>query len=186
MKDLDKSGFEQLFREFYAPLCRYGVGIIGDSDQSEDIVQQAFVKMWNKREEMDLSRSLKSYLYTSVRNACINYIRDHKKFRSQVLDIDIYGTDTVSSFMDGDEILQADELTEKIRIALSKLPEKSREVFVMSRMEQMKYREIAEKLGVTVKTVEAHMSKALKILREELKDYLVIWLLLNYGFWIFY
>jgi RNA polymerase sigma-70 factor (ECF subfamily) len=180
MAHLDKSSFEELFRQHYAALCRYAVGIIGDSEQSEDIVQHSFVKMWNKRADMDLSRSLKSYLYTSVRNACINYIRDQKKFRSEFLDIEIYASDAVSAFTDGLERVQAGELQEKIQKALAALPDKSREVFVMSRIEQMKYREIAEKLGVKQKTVEAHMSRALKILREELSDYLFLLLVVSF------
>lgn len=174
---LNKASFEDLFKQHYAALCRYAVGIIGDADQSEDVVQQSFVKMWNKRAEMDLSRSLKSYLYTSVRNSCINYLRDKKKFKSELLDIDIYASGMESGSTDALENMQAGELKEKIQKALAALPEKSREVFVMSRIEQMKYREIAEKLGVTQKTVEAHMSRALKILREELSDYLFLLLI---------
>lgn len=177
MTKLDKSGYEQLFRQHYAALCRYGLSIIGDADQSEDIVQQVFVKLWNKRSEMDMSRSLKSYLFTSVRNACINYIRDTKKFQSEILDIEIYANDVASGFTDGATNLLAGELEQRIRSAMNKLPEKSLEVFQMSRTENLKYKEIAEKLGVTVKTVEAHMSKALKMLREELKDYLVFLIL---------
>jgi len=126
-----------------------------------------------------MTRSIKSYLYTSVRNACINHIRDNKKFRSSVLDVEIYGNDLSTAFEDGLEQLETEELAEKIQDALKQLPAKSLEVFKMSRMENMKYKEIAEHLGVTVKTVEAHMSKALRILREELKDYLILWILFS-------
>jgi RNA polymerase sigma-70 factor (ECF subfamily) len=181
MNDLNHNYYEKLFREHYEALCRFGLGMIGDPDQAEDIVQQAFIKLWNKRMEMDLSRSVKAYLYASVRNSCINHIRDNKKFRSRVLDIEIYGDENAPVIADGFQTLVAGELSNKIEAAFEKLPEKSKAVFMMSRLDRMKYREIAEKLGITEKTVEAHMSKALKILRIELKDYLILWFLLVYG-----
>ena len=176
MTFLDGNTYEKLFSEHYASLCRYANAMLKDMDQSEDIVQQAFIKLWNKREQMDLSRSVKSYLYTSVRNLSINYIRDQKKFQSSVLDVEIYQSGQAMSLGLDPGNLMADELAEKIERALAGLPEKSLEVFKLSRFENLRYREIAEKLGVTVKTVEAHMSKALKLLREELKDYLLLFI----------
>jgi RNA polymerase sigma-70 factor (ECF subfamily) len=177
MKELDKGGYEQLFREYYPALCRYATGIIGDPDDSEDIVQQVFVRLWNRRKEMDMNRAVSSYLYTSVRNTCINYIRDNRKFQSQELDIDIHLSEALPDKSDGPVHLYAEELEERIRVALLKLPEKSLVVFQMSRLENKKYKQIAEKLGITVKTVEAHMSRALRILREELRDYLLFLIL---------
>jgi len=183
MKRLGKTVFEELFRQHYASLCHYAVSIMSDPEQSEDIVQKAFIKLWDRRSEMDMERSIKSYLYTMVRNASINFLRDKKKFSSSFLDLELFIQNNASGIVDGLENLQAEELSNKIQNAIEKLPEKSLEVFNLSRFEHLKYKEIAEKLNVTVKTVEAHMSRALKILREELKDYLVLWMVIA-GVWI--
>ena len=174
---LEKPEFEILFRQHYQALCHFAFGLVADMDQAEDLVQQVFIGVWEKRAQMDPARSLKSYLYTSVRNRAINHIRNTRKFSSQILDSDIYGPGDpgLPATVTGDLI--AMELTEKIGKVLAEMPQKSLEVFQLSRFEGMKYKEISEKLGVTVKTVEAHMSRALKILRDELKDYLLLFIL---------
>jgi len=112
-----------------------------------------------------------------VKNRCLNYLRDQKKFQSQVLDIE--GGDI--DLGEEDLNLEAKELEARIEEALSQLPEKCRQVFEMSRYNGMKYKEIAEELDISPKTVEAHMSKAIKTLREGLQHYLLLLLI----FWIF-
>jgi len=124
-----------------------------------------------------LQKSIQSYLFTSVRNRCFNYIRDQKKYRSEVLDLETH--DFEISFEE--DTMAMSELKDKVAAALNELPEKCRLVFEMSRYNNMKYKEIAEELDVSVKTVEAHMTKALKSLRENLEDYHFV-LLLIYGF----
>lgn len=169
--------FGQLFKEQFGPLCGFAGGYIRDADAAKEIVQEVFVNLWQRRETIEPGLSVKSYLFTSVRNRCLNYIRDHKKFQSYILDVET--EERFPSWEPG--YLEEEETGRKIESALAKLPEKCREVFELSRFEEMKYAEIAEKLGISVKTVEVHISKALRILREELKDLLMILLFLLFN-----
>ncbi len=165
---LNKAGFESLFKSHFSYLCNFAKQYVEDADTAQDICQKVFINLWEKRQSLDASKSIKSYLFTSVRNRCLNHIRDQKKFRSQVLDLDCAGFDIVEQ----DDHFAEEELAKKIEQALNGLPEKCRKVFEMSRFQEMKYREIAEELSVSQKTVEAHMSKAMKHLRKALGDYL--------------
>lgn len=166
----DKTQFESLFKSHYQFLCNYAQQYVEDADAAQDICQKIFIKLWEKREEIDPEQSIKSYLFTATRNRCLNYIRDNKKYRSTLLDIDCADFEIVAE----EDTFAEEELKEKIETALNNLPEKCRLVFKMSRYQNMKYKEIAEELDISQKTVEAHMSKAMKSLRTELKDY---WLL---------
>jgi len=132
------------------------------------------MNLWNTRDSITSEKSVKSYLYTSVKNRGLNWVRDHKKFRSYVLDIEIEDYDMVYER----DSLSESEVLQKINKAMEKLPERCRQVFELSRFEELKYKEIAEKLGISVKTVEVQVSKALKILRIELKDLLAILIIL--------
>jgi len=174
---LSKKEFEELFRLHYTFLCNFARQYVGESEAAEDLTQGVFVTLWEKREEIDPQRSIKSLLFTMVKNRCLNYLRDQKKFQSQVLDIE--GGDI--DLGEEDLNLEAKELEARIEEALSQLPEKCRQVFEMSRYNGMKYKEIAEELDISPKTVEAHMSKAIKTLREGLQHYLLLLLI----FWIF-
>ncbi|MBK7407769.1 MAG: RNA polymerase sigma-70 factor [Saprospirales bacterium] len=172
---LDKPLFEQLFKAHFVALCNFGYQLVQDMDSAKDIAQKVFINLWENREGIDPKRSVQSYLYTSVRNRCLNHIRDQKKYRSQVLDLEIM--DIEISIESDDSGLE--ELQDKITEALSTLPEKCRLVFEMSRFQDKKYKDIAAELNISEKTVEAHMSRALKTLREELKEYFPLFLLLG-------
>lgn len=162
--------FKNLFEDHYTALCRFAAGYLADHDTAEEIVQQVFINLWNQRETIDPDKQVNSYLFTSVKNRCLNHIRDHKKFRNYYLDIETEMEIPVAER----DIVSEQELEKRVAEALGKLPEKCREVFDLCRFEEMKYQEVAVKLGISIKTVEAQMSKALKILREELKG---IWVL---------
>ena len=166
--------FEQLFREHFEVLCYFAKGYVSDFDTSQEIVQEVFINLWNKRESITSDKSVRSYLYTSVKNRSLNWLRDHKKFRSYVLDIEI---EDHTTFFEHDN-LEMNELKKRIEDAMDKLPERCREIFELSRFEELRYKEIAAKLGLSVKTVEVQVSKALKILRNELKDLVEIIMLL--------
>lgn len=168
------TAFNKLFNEFYSPLCRFAIGFVIDHDSAEEIVQQVYVNLWSKHEQIDTGKSIRTYLYTSVKNRCLNYLRDQKKFRSYYLDVE---AELEIPVAEKDIISEAD-LNKQITEALDKLPPKCREIFMLCRFEDMKYKEIAEKLNISQKTVEAQMSKALKIMREELKDLFLLLLLL--------
>ncbi len=169
-KGLDKVLFEKLFKQYFEPLCAFAKSYIYDLEASKDIVQKAFINLWNNREKIDASKPVKSYIYTSVRNLCLNHIRDNKKFNSQILDFDSVDENLFTAESDN---LEVGELQTKIDKAIDALPEKSRQIFEMSRFEDLKYKQIAEKLEVSIKTVEAHISKALKLLKVDLEDYIL-------------
>lgn len=176
-KTLDRQLFEQLFKVNFVPLCSFARGFVYDTDSAKEIVQDVFINLWQKRETIEQEKSVRAYLFQSVRNRCLNHIRDNQKFRSHYLDVELEQNNQAWDY----DHLVGEEIHKKIEAAIQKLPEKCREVFELSRFEEMKYNEIALKLGISVKTVEVHMSKALKSLREELKDLMMILLLLFLG-----
>lgn len=172
-----KTDFEQLFKAHFAHLCNFAYQYVADEDTAKDITQKVFIYLWENREKVDPEKSIRSYLFTSVKNRCLNHIRDHKKYRSKVLDLDIHDFE-ISYEEDGFAEI---ELKKRIDQALDLLPEKCKMVFQMSRFKDMKYKDIAESLDISVKTVEAHMSRALRTLRSELDDY-IYFLVLIYFF----
>lgn len=174
LKNSDKQVFEQLFRSCYVPLCNYAAGIVSDKDEAEDIVQQTMITFWEKRETIEITTSVKSYLYRAVHNQALNKIR-HDKVR-QEHSKDVQSAGEQESEAASGKILQQ-EMQAKIAEAINQLPDQCRTVFQLSRFENLKYLEIANHLGISVKTVENHMGKALRLMRISLKDYLPLFLL---------
>ncbi len=171
---LDRTAFEELFRTFFPGLVLFAMKYVPDQDTAKEIVHNVFLNLWEKRTKVDTASPLKSYLFTSVHNRCLNHIRDQKKFDRDESHIERLDS---AEFADGTDRLEEQELEQRIYDALQALPDKCREVFTLNRFEGLKYAEVAEKLGISVKTVEAQMSKALKILREKLIDYLTMLIL---------
>lgn len=171
MKDGNKAAFEKLFHEHYQMLCRFGYRWVQDAEQVEEIVQEIFVGLWEKRETLTITGSFKSYLFSAIRNACLNHIK-HLNVRAEH---QTYVQATANPNLNSvDQQVQASELARAIADAVEELPERCKAVFKLSREEGKKYAEIAEELDISIKTVENQMGKALKMLRERLKDYLVI------------
>lgn len=168
----DLNTFEMVFRDYYKPLVRYGTTFLKDSDEAEDVVQQVFVSMWEKRSQQDIHTSVRALLYKAVHNACLNRIK-HRKVR-MVYAEELKATQEQASQVD---LVQANELDEKIQLAVANMPEQCAKIFKMSRFEQLRYQEIADQLGLSIKTIENQMGKALRIIREELKDYLPLLIL---------
>lgn len=173
IKTLDQRNFEAVFKAYFAGLTYFAQKFVYDIDTSKEIVHDVFVKLWEKRNELDLSKSLKSYLFTSVHNRCLNYIRDNKKF-----DKSDFSENVFNNYAENNDFLIEAEVKAKINSVMQKLPEKCRQIFEMNRFEGKKYHEIAQELDISIKTVEAQMSKALRIFREDLKEYLPIYLIL--------
>lgn len=170
MKTGDRESFNQIFRRYYTPLLRFCIRFVGDTDTAAEIVQDLFVKLWSSREKLSFTTGFEPYMTRSVRNAAISYInkeRSHAEANERV-----FGGVGESDSNDPSETLQSNNLEASYRQVLATMPEKRREVFLASRFEGLKYNEIAEKLGVSQKTVEAHMSAAIRQLREGLKEYL--------------
>lgn len=163
---LSENLFNSLFQEHYTHLCNFSYQFTLDTEASKDVVQKVYIDLWNKRAQYDPNKSIKSYLFTSVRNRSLNYIRDQKKLTSLSLE-HIYED---SLIVTEEEDIDQENLSKIVNQALDSLSDKVKEVFLMSRYQGMKYKEIAEELDVSQKTVEAHISKAMKILRTFVKD----------------
>lgn len=171
MKSLDKAAFEELFKSYFTPLCSFAQKYVNDVDEAKDIVHNVFINLWNKREEIDMETSLKSYLFQGVYNRSLNFIRDHKK----LVQFDTpQSVAELNQYVESKDHLESNEAESRINNALDDLPEKCREIFLMNRFDGLKYREIAEKLNISIKTVETQMSRALKTLRERLSDMIIL------------
>lgn len=157
--------FEQLFKTYFTSLTHFAIKYLGDMDDAKNLVHEVYIALWEKYDDMEVNSNFKSYLYTAVRNRCLNAIRDRKK----VVELNV--VDKEKQVQESDD-LEVNELAAEIDFAINSLPEKCRMVFEMSRKEELKYAEIAEKMNISVKTVEAQMSKALKLMREHLADFL--------------
>ena len=176
-----KDGFKNIFQQFFQPLYYLSSQYLEDHDEAKEVVQEAFVKLWEIRQNLYEDSNIRNFLFTLVKNNCLNLLKrkqlllkHHEKLRWMEMH---YQYESLSRM--GSDYLEFNELREKIDLAIKNLPEHCRIVFEMSRFEELKNREIAEKLGVTQKTVEAHLTKALKILRNDLKDYLPVILALT-------
>ena len=168
---LDKETFERLFKEEFKGLVLFSIQYVKDYEAAREIVQEAFVGLWEKRDKIDPSRPVKSYISTTVRNRSLNYLRDNKKFDTRILTQEnLY---PLASYEHTDVLIEK-ELQDQIHQAISDLPEKCREVFLLSRNEHLKYQAIADHLQISIKTVETQISKALQHMRVRLKEYLII------------
>ncbi len=166
LKEGNMEAFNTLFQKYYQPLCAYAHRYVGHEDL-EEIVQDLFMWLWNNHENLDIHTSLSSYLFRATHTRCLNKIAQNKvKQRIETIYWKNYtGNDTIEDY-------QIDELTNRIHEAINRLPESYREAFIMHRFNDKSYKEIAESLNVSTKTVDYRIQKALKQLREDLKDYL--------------
>ena len=178
LKAGDLTAFEMLFRTYYQPLCNYAFTFVQDRDEAEEIVQSTFLNIWEKRESLSIHTGVKPYLYAMVRNACLNVLK-HEKIKQQHAAMEMAvaerSTESVA------RTVMASELETKIYQAMDRLPEQCRLIFKLSRFEELKYAEIAQHLNISIKTVENQMGKALRIMREQLKDYLPLLIILMNG-----
>jgi RNA polymerase sigma-70 factor, ECF subfamily len=160
--------FEQLFRELYAPLCSYANKIVNDKDKAEEIVQDIFYGIWKNKEKLEIKISIKSYLYKAVQNNCLQLIQHQHvedKYRQHVI------ANLVEYQIDPVREMEVNEMNSAIEKTLESLPERCRQIFNMSRFDGLKYKEIAQKLDISTKTVEANMGKALNAFRQNLKHF---------------
>jgi RNA polymerase sigma-70 factor (ECF subfamily) len=162
--------FEQVFRSHFKSLHSYACTIMRDSITAEEIVQGIFVKLWEKKEEIEIKENISVYLYRAVHNESLNYLK-HLKVRSAYQSYAMRRQPSNDHQKAGEKI-SLNELEKKLEKALRELPEQCRTIFQLSRFEDLKYREIADRLGLSIKTVENQMGKALKLLRLKLVDFL--------------
>jgi len=172
LKD-DEEAFRILFFEFFSSLCVFAHRYVNSWESCEDIVQETFFKIWKNRKNIEINSSCRNFLITSVRNSCIDYLRrqetEHAWQENALRRLSTSTTEDLYSRVELEQILNE---------ALTRLPENIRVVFEKNRFEGKTYAEIATEHEISVKTVEAYMTKALKQLRLELKDYLPLVILL--------
>ena len=173
LKHGDREAFDQIFRMYYAQLTRFCLQYVPDRDTAEELVQDFFVKLWIRREDFEIKISLKSYLFKSVCNFAYSYLSQQKYQKEKI-------QKAMEKFSAAEQKNPFEKLNEKemetiIQRAIDTLPEKRREVFLMSRDEGLKNKEIAERLNISVKTVERQMTKALDYLRKVVGQ-LLIWI----------
>ena len=153
-------------------MCFFAQKYVKDFETAKEIVQDAFLSLWEKRETIDMSRPVKSYLTTIIHNKCTNYLRDNSKFDHYILNLE--NLIDVPEYEGSDSMVEG-ELKVKIDAAIQELPAKCREVFIMSRYENLKYQEIADKLQISVKTVENSLNYTMNFIKNRLgKDSLVL------------
>ena len=163
----DKQEFEKLFRSSYVSLVRYAKTLIRDLDASEEIVQELFFRLWQDRQTIRIESSLNGYLYRSVHNRALHYL-EHQKVVSRHAGEVLAAADMTSEPVT--DAIYYHELQARVARVLERLPERCRLIFKMNRFEGLKYNEIADKLAVSLKTVEADMGKALKEFRKALAE----------------
>lgn len=163
----DNGAYEMVFREYYRPMTAYAFRFLGNLADSESTVQDVFLRLWQKRKEIMITSSLQNYLFRSVKNHCINYI-EHEKIKTGYQTMVIRDEADRSEYS---EFFLEFGLKKRIEAAIALLPAKRQEIFRLAREDGLKYREIAERLEISVKTVETQMTLALRQLRESLKEY---------------
>ena len=170
----DIKAFEMLYNEQYIPLCHFSQRFVFDLDTAREIVQDVFVHIWEKRTSLPVEISLKPYLYTSVRNKSIDYLKhlnvENKFEKRRIREIQDPANNSFNTNDHPLDGLITKELENSIKDAIENLPEKCKEIFKLSRFKGLKYREIAEELNISVKTVETQMSRAIESLKEKLSN----------------
>ena len=158
----DRNAFATLFKEYYARLCEYSFLLVKDKEAASELVQDLFVKFWENRAKADI-KSIKAYLFKSIHNNSIKYLNQKKNFES-INETKEYGYVLPHDF----------ELTEMMEKSLNELPPKCKKIFMMSRVGKLRHNEIAEKLGISSRTVEVQIRKATIILKDKLKEFRVL------------
>ena len=164
IRDGNTAVFKQVFDACYEGLCHYAFTVLRDADEAEDVVQGMFMKLWERREELNITSALRSYLFKSVYNQCLNQL-EHRSVKNKFQEYKL----TQSEVSQPPEVFD-DEVDTKIKKAIEALPSQCRTIFIMSRYDEMRHAEIAEKLNISVNTIQNQICKALKILRDELKE----------------
>lgn len=167
--------FETVFKTHFKSLYIYACSILKDEETAEEIVQNTFYKLWEKKEKIEVQQSIKSYLYRAVHNECINHIR-HNKVRANYQNYAAMNTNESEAGKDNATLR---ELQQKIDTALNELPEQCRTIFQLSRYEELNYKEISDKLGISISTVKNQVGKALRVLRYKLSEFLPSLILLT-------
>lgn len=168
----DIKAFEELFYYYYSPLCWYAASITGRMEVAEEIVEELFYVLWRDREQLHIFQSLRSYLYRATRNQSLQFC-EHEEIKDRHREAVLSGVNAqVSETTDAQQQMEYEELQHLINQTLDQLPERRKQIFKMHRSQGLKYAEIAELLSLSVKTVEAEMTKALRTLKKGIENYI--------------
>jgi RNA polymerase sigma-70 factor (ECF subfamily) len=179
LADDDEQALEYLFWQHYTALKGVSYRIVGNNELAKDLVQDVFARLWEKRHQLNISKPVKAYLLRAVINRSLNHVRDHSKMHVVSLDT-LKPEQHATPPNETGAKLEAHELNSLIAGTIQELPLKCRLAFQLSRDEEMSYNEIASHMGISVKAVEKHISKALKKLRDSLNTYLNNLMLFNW------
>lgn len=164
----DNAAFEAIFRQWYAPLVATTAALLRDRGPAEEVVQDVLLELWRRRETLTFEQSVRAYLFQAARNRALNYLRRER--------VETRGEPTIAATMPTPEPADSEVREAEVRVAIEAaiagLPDRCREVFELSRIQGLKYSEIATELGISVKTVEAQMGKALRVMREKLAPWM--------------
>jgi len=177
----DEETYIFLFREYYVSLCAYSRRYVGRKDIAEEIVSDTFLKIWERRKQLEINTSVKAYLFHAVCNNSLNYLRKLKTENNlgeyfRETSSENLGFEVTSEEIEEQSLIM-ENMSQKIEAAVKKLPEQQQRAFRLKRMEGKKTREVAEIMELSIKTIEMHLSKATLHLRKNLKDYLPSFLL---------
>lgn len=176
LKNGDSKAFESVFNVWYEPLVNFANEYISDLEWAKNIVQSIYMRLWEKHSLVDPDSNLKSYLYMSTRNACLSHLRhirvENAYFEKAIRTNEDYQLNYEALEELNIEQIDFTKLEKRIQETIDSLPDRCREVFIMSRYNEMKNKEIALKLGISVKAVEANITRALTKLRENTKDFI--------------
>lgn len=161
LRDSDSAAFKAIYDLFYPAIYRFLQFKLNDDEVARDIIQDVFIKIWENRGQLDENRSFKSYLYKVAGNQALKHFRHEKVVRKHEQEEQIRSHEVESPHTQ----LEKKELSERLQSAIRQLPEKPRTVYLMSRVENLSYKEIAERLDISIKTVESHIGNSLKTLR---------------------
>lgn len=164
LKLTDEGSFRELFDKYHSRLCRYSFYVLGDKHRAEDVVQSFFVRLWEQRESLKIEDDLENYLFVSIRNASYNYLKSsrHQKMRE---------SEYTMNQQEENNSIDRKRFLKKLQEALCQLPEQCREIYCLKNMEGLTYKEIAEYLHISEKTVDVQIYRALKRLRELMVKY---------------
>jgi len=176
LKQGDKRALTMLYNDYWKVLYISSYNLLKDKEVCEEIIQDVFIDLWNKRKELEIKVSFKSYLYACVRYKVFAQYRSNKILRVELFE----ELDKRMQYATPETKMMHKELKQHIKVVVETLPDKCKKVYKLSRNEQLSHREIAEQLGISIKTVENHITNALRVLRISLGEVLFILLFLNY------
>ncbi len=180
LKQGDISAFKQIYERYWLAFYKYAYNIVREKEISEEIVQEVFFSLWEKRNTLQITHAVEAYLFKAVRFQTLNFIRSKKIRTNYATSYALFENTTVDN--SNEENMQIYDLKKHVEIEVSKLPDKCQQVFRMSRNEHLAIKTISDVLNISHKTVENHLTKALKHLRSSLGDFLLFFLIINLSF----